>query len=164
MSETSTAKAKLKPLKITCTSSNCASGLHAFQPKREMKNTDEEGGCRSCGVHLVEWDRIHAFDPDDVDHTFASLRLELIRHHYWHNEMPQRVVNYARRKGWSGLAEAVPARLQAAIGSPADDWDGRQTPVKRRRASHRSTTRSMRRRPAAASAWRCGTESVRIAR
>ncbi len=122
-------KSKLKPLKITCTSTNCANGLHFFRPSRDMRGTEAEGACRECGADLVEWDRIRQCDPEDTDHTFANLQHELIRHYYWHVEIPQRVRNYALRKGWQGLREAVPARMRNSVGKAADSYDGRQTPV-----------------------------------
>jgi hypothetical protein len=50
---------ELKPLGVTCTSTDCENGLHCFlQKKRKPKGMLRRGGpCRACGVDLVEWDR-----------------------------------------------------------------------------------------------------------
>ena len=127
MSEAKPSKKK-PPLKVTCTSSDCASGRHAFRPTRDMRGTDAEGACRACHEHLIEWDRVHACDLDDVDFTFRSLRVELIRHFFWHVEFPQRAVDYATRKGWSGLRARIPIQIRSLIGSAAPFRDGAQTP------------------------------------
>jgi hypothetical protein len=42
--------------------------------------------------------------------------------------MRQEAVDYARRKGWRGLEEAVTKRLAVAIGPAEPFHDGRQTP------------------------------------
>ncbi|MEX2236944.1 MAG: DUF4186 family protein [Dehalococcoidia bacterium] len=88
----------------------------------------DRGTCRECGARLVDWSRVHAQDIRDVAHTFDCLRLELFRHHFWHVEIPQRAVNYARRKGRARLREAVRKRIVAAIGEALPARDGYQTP------------------------------------
>ena len=128
MSESKSSKKQKPPLAIKCTSADCASGLHAFRPTRDMRGTDAEGACRVCRQHLIQWDRVHACDLDDVDFTFQSLRVELIRHYCWHVEFPQRAVDYATRKGWSGLRARIPDQIHSSIGVAAPFRDGTQTP------------------------------------
>ena len=119
---------KLAPLKVFCTTADCANGLHAFRPSRDMRGTELEGACRECRQHLIPWDQVHARDINDVGRTFASLRVELIRHYFWHIPMPQRAVDYATRKGWAGLRERIPKQLRSLVGGNEPFWDGRQTP------------------------------------
>ena len=127
MSKT-TSTTKLAPLKVFCTSADCANGLHAFRPSRDMRGTLLEGACRVCKKMLIEWDRVHARDIEDVEHVFASLQVELVRHYFWHIAMPQRAIDYATRKGWSGLRERIPQQLRKLVGGSEPAWDGRQTP------------------------------------
>src|SRR5688500_1381420 len=89
---------KLKPLKITCTSSDCNNNLHCFKKSREMAES-ERGNCRSCGAELIDWQRIQRRDIDDSSFVFNSLKQEMIRHLYWHKTIDQKAENYARRKG-----------------------------------------------------------------
>ena len=67
-------KEKLKPLEITCTSSDCESGLHCFRQIQKMMVADRRGLCRSCDAKLVDWSRIYKRDVADTSYTFAALR------------------------------------------------------------------------------------------
>src|SRR5579859_3828090 len=73
----------LKPLDIKCTSADCDNNLHCFRKSRKMQNA-ERGKCRYCLADLVDWKRVHKRSIDDVSATFAELRKEFIRHHFWH--------------------------------------------------------------------------------
>lgn len=117
-----------KKLEIACTSTDCKSGLHCFQATQKMKKEGQQGRCRECGVELVDWPRVRRRDLRDAEHTFSSLRLERIRHHYWHIEIDQRAINYALRKGWKNLEETVAQRLRTSIGGATPFHDGFQTP------------------------------------
>lgn len=117
-----------KKLEITCTSSNCESGLHCFRATRKMKEMNQRGRCRSCGVALIDWERLHRRDLRDTQHTFSALRREFFRHHYWHLDIDRRARNHARRKGWNGLSKATRRRLETAIGAAQPFRDGTQTP------------------------------------
>ena len=115
-------------LKIRCTSTSCNQGLHSFKPSPKMRSTNEQGRCRSCGEELVDWDRVHRRDPRDADFTFASLQNELIRHHFWHVEMDERAIAYARRKGTTALRQAARRIIGRAVGPAQPFRDGYQTP------------------------------------
>jgi hypothetical protein len=123
------AKPKLEPLKIKCTSTDCDNGLHCFKASRKTKSATEHGACRECGVKLVDWPRVHENNSTDALYTFAALKNELIRHHFWHIEVDLKAVNYARRKGVSGLKTAVRSRLRASVSRANNPYDGRQTPM-----------------------------------
>jgi hypothetical protein len=122
-------KLALEPLKVTCTSSDCNNNLHCFSATKEMVKSDAVGACRSCGAKLVDWERVHDKDLTDARYTFDALKFEMIRHHFWHVTIDPKAVNYARRKGLSGLRSAVRARLRTSIGPANNPYDGRQTPM-----------------------------------
>src|SRR5215211_7684317 len=98
MTDTTTLPDELKPLGMTCTSTDCPSGLHYFRPKPDGRRGSSvpgktpkvpipsRGPCRSCGADLVDWDRVTKRDLSDVAHTFEELRKERIRHYFWHAE------------------------------------------------------------------------------
>jgi hypothetical protein len=119
---------KLKPLKIKCTSSDCQNGLHCFRQTQEISGLNQRGRCRVCGVELVDWSRVHRRDLADVAYTFATLKYELIRHHYWHVEIDQKAVNHTRRKGRLKMRLAVENRIRKSVGSARPYRDGYQTP------------------------------------
>jgi len=118
-----------KKLNIKCTDVDCGAGLHCFKATAEMAAQNKVGQCRECGVQLVDWERIHSRDMRDAPNTFAMLRLEKVRHFFWHQVLSERAINHARRKGKTGIRECVRNRLGRAIG-PAHPWnDRRQTPM-----------------------------------
>lgn len=128
MSPNQNTEEELKPLKISCTSSDCKNGLHCFLQTKKMAAESQEGRCRYCGAKLVDWNRVHKKNLTDVDYTFTALRYELIRHHYWHLEIDQKAVNHARRKGREGMRIAVEKRIRKYVGPAEPTYDGRQTP------------------------------------
>lgn len=117
-----------KPLKISCTASKCDDNLHCFRATQKLRKADKVGTCRNCGVDLVDWDRVHACDLDDVEHTFEQLRHELIRHHFFHVDIDEKARIHARKKGRRTLYADAYRRLQHYVGREPDAWDGRQTP------------------------------------
>jgi hypothetical protein len=123
------AKLGLEPLKITCTSTDCTNNLHCFKATREMKAANKKGPCRDCGAELVDWPRVHGKDARDAAYTFAALKFELIRHKFWHVEIDPKAVNYARRKGYSGLEAAARQRIRKSVGPAKPPRDGKQTPM-----------------------------------
>lgn len=130
MSDDWNVEEELKPLKLKCTSSDCKNGHHSYRPTPKQKAANTVGQCRSCDETApFEWERLHKLDPEDLDYTIAALKNELIRQHYWTNEIPQQVENYARRKGVKGMEAAVEKRIRNSMSPPATDFDGRQTPA-----------------------------------
>lgn len=116
-----------KPLKITCTQSQCQNDLHCYRKSRKMSGA-EKGKCRSCGIDLVDWTRVHRKDLSDVAYTFEMLKTELVRHEYWHKEIDQRAINHARRKGRTELRLAAENRLRKYVANTKNPREGRQTP------------------------------------
>lgn len=123
-------KPQLRPLAISCTSTDCGNSLHCFRQKKRKGEERRHGGpCRTCGADLVEWGRVESHDISDVQYTFEALRKELIRHEYWHRAFDQRALNHARRKGRQLLKEAVIRRIEKSVGKAGNPRDGRQTPL-----------------------------------
>jgi Domain of unknown function (DUF4186) len=119
----------LPPLKVTCTATDCEVDLHCFKfHSRKMKPSDR-GNCRNCGISLVDWDRVHAKDADDIDHTFSELKHEFIRHHFWHKEIDEVADKHARRKGRLLLRTAADKRIRSSVGGAQPVRDGQQTPM-----------------------------------
>ena len=117
---------KPAPLDVKCTSADCENELHCFKQLKKM--TDEQRGkCRYCGADLVDWDRLHVRDFADVGYTFAALKHELIRHHFFHREIDERAVRHAQRKGRIQL-KAAQHRLSKYLAPAEPARDGRQTP------------------------------------
>lgn len=119
----------LKPLKITCTSSDCENGLHCFRATRRMRMSGATGRCRSCGADLIDWKRIHRRNLQDVSFTFSSLKLEMFRHYYWHLPIDDEALRKAMRFGRTNIRERALKRIEQRIGVPSPPFDGRQTPL-----------------------------------
>ena len=128
MVETSEDSGGLKPLEITCTSSDCGNNLHCFKATKTMKQQGLDGTCRSCGARLVDWQRVHRRDLSDVTYTFDALKFEMIRHHFWHIPLSQYAIRYALRKGRKDLSQATKNQIRRAVGPANHPFDGRQTP------------------------------------
>jgi hypothetical protein len=120
----------LKPLGVTCTSTDCENGLHCFlQKTRKKAGTLRQGGpCRACGADLIEWSRVNKRNVRDAAYTFDALRNELIRHVFWHSEFNEGELNHAKRKGRKLLRDAVQQRIESSVGRAKHPREGRQTP------------------------------------
>lgn len=119
---------ELKPLKITCTSSKCASNLHCFRSARKAVIAGQGGRCRSCGVALVDWDRVHRRSTTDASYTLTALKCEYFRHYFWHLSLTQSAANHALRKGRIVLRQFAQKQLQKLVGSAKHPREGFQTP------------------------------------
>lgn len=118
---------KPEPLKISCVTSDCDNDLHCFKASRKMHTTDH-GKCRSCGVDLVDWSRVHGRNIGDASYTFGALKQEWIRHRFFHTPIDERAVAHARRKGRPALIAAARHRLDKALAPAQPVRDGQQTP------------------------------------
>lgn len=123
-----TAAPVLKPLKLTCTQSDCENDLHCFLQKTQ-KPGPHGGPCRACGKDLVDFQRVQSRDLGDVEHTFEALSHEWIRHEFWHRPFDLRAMNHARRKGMKNIrTEYAAKKVRQAIGKAQHPREGRQTP------------------------------------
>ena len=116
-----------EPLKVKCTSADCENELHCFKQLQSMTE-DQRGKCRYCGADLVDWNRLHVRDFDDVEYTFAALKHEMIRHHFFHHVIDERAIRHAQRKGRILLKQAARHRLDKYLAPAQPARDGRQTP------------------------------------
>ena len=116
-----------EPLKVRCTSADCDNDLHCFKQLQKMTD-DQRGKCRYCGADLVDWNRLHVRDFDDVEYTFAALKHEMIRHHFFHEEIDEKAIRHAQRKGRILLKQAARHRLDKYLAPAQPARDGRQTP------------------------------------
>lgn len=123
----STGQSELKPLKIKCTSFDCSNNLHCFLTTKKLAAEGKTGRCRACGADLVDWRRVSRRDLSDVQYTFGALRLEMIRHHFWHTPITLRAVNHARRKGRAALRSVADRQLRKLVGSERHAREGYQT-------------------------------------
>lgn len=118
----------LKPLKISCTSSNCGKNLHCFRQTSKMAKNSPFGGCRYCGISLVNWEKVKERKIENVDFTFNELQKEFIRHHFWHVNIDEKAQLHAKRKGKLELLVATENRVRKYVGPAEPNYDGRQTP------------------------------------
>jgi len=119
---------ELKPLKISCTSTKCGSNLHCFLTTKKAALAGQGGRCRSCGIALVDWERVHRKDTRDAAYTLAALQFEYFRHHFWHLSLSQHAENHALRKGRAVLRHFARHQLEKLVGSKQHAREGYQTP------------------------------------
>jgi Domain of unknown function (DUF4186) len=132
-SGTGETKPAKKPLKLSCTQTQCAEGLHYFRVARRKKGEGTGGPCQKCGADLVDWERLHAREPADRDHVFETIQREYVRHWFWHAPFDDKAVEKALRIGRREMPSEVEKRLRAKVAPPSQDirpWDGMQTPRK----------------------------------
>jgi len=122
------AQADTKPraLKISCTATDCTADLHCFKPTQKTT----PGACRECGITPVDFERVHACDPGDMDHTLHALDRELIRHHMSHTEIPVELRERALRRGLDVLHARADNAVRKTLARPRSQnaWDGRSVP------------------------------------
>jgi len=120
--------ATYKKLDITCTSTDCKNNLHCFKLTQKLRASRAPGQCRTCGVKLVDFERIGKCNLEDVQYTFQALRYEMIRHYFWHVNIPERAVRHARRNGMIKIQEIAHRTIEASVGAATPFRDGSQTP------------------------------------
>lgn len=114
---------------IRCTMTACGDGLHCYRLTKKLAKLIGPGTCRECKQALVSLERTAARRLADVNHTFAALQTEAIRHFFWHVPFGARAFDYARRAGRRTLHRRVPGRIRSRIGSASPFRDGTQTPT-----------------------------------
>lgn len=121
-------------VKIRCTMSACADGLHCYRLTKKLARVLGPGTCRECRRPLVSLERTGRRDLSDIDHTFAALQTEAIRHYFWHTPFGQKALAYAERAGRRTLHERIAKRIRSRIGAAEPFRDGTQTPIDAPRA------------------------------
>jgi len=119
---------------IRCTMSACSDGLHCYRLTRKLARVLGPGACRECRQPLVSLERTGQRDLSDINHTFAALQTEAIRHYFWHAPFGPKALGYAQRAGRRVLHERISKRIRSRIGAAEPFRDGTQTPIKANRA------------------------------
>ena len=119
----------LKPVKLTCTSSDCDNGRHAYRPGRGKWQELGPGVCQNCGDTSVDMTVTRARDGARPDVIFAELGREFIRDHFLNKPFDERARRLIRRDGVEGIKQRVHDRLLRSLGGDPTNWDGRQTPL-----------------------------------
>jgi hypothetical protein len=122
--------------KMTCKSTDCTNNLHCFQQDKQNSKPVPGGKCRECGADLVDWARVHKRDSHDADYTISQLRIEMVRHKYWHQPLTPQERNYALRKGKVGVREAAEKRIRNSVAPKEPHKDGAQTPWEGKGKTH----------------------------
>jgi hypothetical protein len=79
---------------------------------------------------MVDWNRVHKCDINDVNATFGFLKTEFIRHTFWNVEIIPELEEGVRFKGAVTLRSEVEERLIKAVAplpSEIYPFDGMQT-------------------------------------
>ncbi|MVM35680.1 DUF4186 family protein [Spirosoma sp. HMF4905] len=120
--------------KVKCTDTKCDEDKHCFRQKRANPKKLEGGKCHACEADLVDWERVHQRDINDVEATFQFMKKEFIRHHFWNIELDKGLVEKNTIKGRDKLEKQVVSRLKSSVKCAGDKnaWDGRQTPIKKK--------------------------------
>lgn len=134
---------QIPKLNITCGTSDCDNGHHAFNsPLRKYKqrghgrNFLESGVCKKCGVAPVDWAHVHARDPSDITNTFEQLRLEFIRWEFWTRPFNERSLLHAKQTGRKKIfADVTPTIDRILRKVPTGHWDNMQVPVAQEKMS-----------------------------
>jgi hypothetical protein len=115
-----------RALKISCTATDCGADLHCFKPAPKVAL----GACRECEVTPVDFERVHAREFADVDHTLQALDLELIRQHMSHVGIPAALRDRALRRGLDVLRARADHAVRKTLVKPRSQnaWDGRSVP------------------------------------
>jgi hypothetical protein len=119
---------------IRCTMTACTDGLHCYKLTKKLARVLGPGSCRECRRPLVSLERTGLRDLSDVNHTFAALQTEAIRHYFWHAPFGEKALGYAERAGRRVLHDRVERRIRSRIGAAEPFRDGWQTPVSADRA------------------------------
>ncbi len=81
------------------------------------------------GRTSFDWDTVHRREIERIDAVLAELPKELIRHHYWHRELPQAMLDRTARWQRETIAKRTHAAIHSHVGAPSSEIfrDGTQT-------------------------------------
>jgi hypothetical protein len=127
MTATSDELPPLAPLRVTCGTSNCTSGLHSYKPPKGAKDVSK-CSCKDCGASPVDWGRVRGRVLEDIEHTFSALQTEYIRHDFFNRPFDERALTRARKEGPEALYSTIKGRLEKSVGKAKQFRDGIQTP------------------------------------
>lgn len=121
---------ELKPMEVKCSDSRCQQGFHYYTSSVAGKGK-RVGDCKDCGDDTIDWDRIHRRNIDDIGYTFESLKKELLRHVCWVNEIEEKAILRAKKRGRKEIRKRAKEILAKRIGHPIKShYDKLCTPKK----------------------------------
>ena len=128
-----------RPLAISCKATRCDKGVPKSQRRHAFSSPVSElpgiaGSCISCGASLIDWERLYAHDPNDLEALVRALRLELIRDNYWGLELPVHVLRKGKKRSSEQLQVSIQRVLRGAL-KVDHILEGRQTPFAYNEAS-----------------------------
>ena len=116
-------------LGIRCRRSDCGKDLHCFDPTIENPRF-AAGVCQDCGTDSVDWQSLHARDPNNIEGAFHQLNKEWIRNFFFNVPVPARIESEAQEYGLGGLEETLIALLRRSRMQQFNPiWDRWQTPM-----------------------------------
>jgi hypothetical protein len=122
-------------LNITCGTTDCPNGHHAFNGRAYLKKGNgrrylDRGVCKSCGISLVDWPRVHRRNPDDFAYLCTCLKYETIRAAFWNRPFNDRTLKDAHARGLSALLADVLPTLTKLLEAPiVAYWQRLQVPT-----------------------------------
>jgi Domain of unknown function (DUF4186) len=114
------------PLAVTCKQTNCSPNVRPAARRHSFLTLAESlpsigGTCRNCGADVVDWDRCHQRDPNDVDALVADMRKELIRDVYWGEPLPKRIRRLALARSSDALKTSHGKLLRRELTPPQSE-------------------------------------------
>jgi hypothetical protein len=122
------------PLAVTCKQTRCSRDVRPAERRHSFLTLADSlpgvgGTCRSCGADVVDWDRCHQRDPQDIDGLIVELRKELIRDVYWGEPLPERIRRLAQARDSEALRTSQAKLLRRELTPPRSEnpWLGVHT-------------------------------------
>ena len=117
------------PLRLTCTKTDCAHGLHAFRPDKKMITAGKEGECLACHEKFFDFSQSRQRNLADIDNTFTHMKMEYVRHWFWTTKLNEKARERATGRGLEATKAEMEKRLRSSIAPAKPFRDGFQTPI-----------------------------------
>lgn len=108
---------ELKPMEVKCSDTKCEQGFHYYTSKVAGAG-NKVGDCKSCGDDSIDWERIYLRNPADLHYTFSSLKKELLRHVCWMNEIDEKAILRANKRGRTVINARAKEIIAKRLGHP----------------------------------------------
>lgn len=108
---------------------DCSAGLHTYHGSKRF-NAQGHPICKYCGADVINWERIHRRNLQDVEYTLGQLKSDHFRHEWWTREIDEAAKTHALRKGLVNLEQAALIRLKKSVGEVRKMPDGISRPYR----------------------------------
>jgi hypothetical protein len=108
---------------------DCSVGLHTYHGSKRL-NAQGHPICKYCGADVIDWERIHRRNIEDVEHTLTQLKADYFRYQWWTREIDEAAKRHALRKGLINLERAASVRLKKSVGEVFTMSDGISRPYR----------------------------------